>query len=77
VADTIIGTHRPALWKAIEDDILEVLVLKQRFAAWPQAVEFDWDPRRCTLRNGRDVEFKHATTERDDFAGIGRKKGKR
>jgi archaellum biogenesis ATPase FlaH len=58
VADTILGVHRPALWKAVTDNVIEVDVLKQRYAKWPIAVEFDWDPERGTIANGRTVEYE-------------------
>lgn len=57
VADTILGVHRPALWKAIDDNALEVDVLKQRYARWPLAVEFDWDADRGVVANGRSVHY--------------------
>jgi replicative DNA helicase len=58
IADTIIGVHKPALWKSIPDDTLELIILKQRYGKWPMAVEFDWDPNKCILENGRDVEYQ-------------------
>ena len=58
VPDTIMGVHRPALWKNVDDDTLEILVLKQRKGKWPLAVEFDMEPDAATLTNGRSVEFK-------------------
>lgn len=58
VADTILGIHRPALWKAISDNVLEIDVLKQRHGKWPLAVEFDWDPERGMIAGGRTVEYE-------------------
>lgn len=57
VADTIIGVHRPALWKNIDDDVLELDVLKQRYGRWPIAVEFEWDGERGSLTNGTEVDY--------------------
>jgi replicative DNA helicase len=57
IADTIIGVHNPSFWKSIPNDSLELLVLKQRYGKWPMAIEFDWNPDKATLENGRDVEF--------------------
>ncbi len=57
IADTILAVHRAAFWKSIPDDKLEVLVLKQRYAPWPQAVEFDWDADLGDIWNGRSVEY--------------------
>lgn len=57
VPDTIIGAHRPALWKRMDDTKLEGLVLKQRYGKWPLAVEFDWDADRGSITGGRPVEY--------------------
>jgi len=57
VPDTIIGVHRPALFKRIQDNKLEMLVLKQRYGRWPLAVEFDWDADRGLISGGRHVEY--------------------
>jgi len=57
VADTILGVHRPALWKRVDDDTLEVDVLKQRYAPWPIAVEFYWGADTGSISNGRTVEY--------------------
>lgn len=56
--DTILGIHRPALWKLVADDVLEVSVLKQRKGKWPLCVEFDFDPDTAALTNGRGVDVK-------------------
>lgn len=57
VADTIIAPHRPALWKKIDDDKLEILVLKQRYGKWPLAIEFDWNAERGSITGGRAIEY--------------------
>lgn len=57
VADTILGVHRPALWKPQEDTVLEVSLLKQRYGKWPVAVEFDWVPDTGALAGGRHVDY--------------------
>ena len=62
ISDTIIGVHRPALWKPIPDDTSELIVLKQRFGRWPLAILFDWDGDRMIYENGRDVDFEHQTS---------------
>jgi hypothetical protein len=58
VADTILGIHRPALWKNVTDNVLEVDVLKQRYGKWPLAVEFDWDADRGMISGGRSVDYE-------------------
>ncbi len=57
IPDTIIGCHRPALFKRCADDRLELDVLKQRYGRWPVAVEFEWDSDRGMIKNGRAVEY--------------------
>lgn len=78
VADTILGVHRPALWKNIDDDTLEVIILKQRYAPWPQAVEFDWIPDQGKIDNGRTIDYDPPDTQQatalDDFVKGGKKK---
>lgn len=59
VADTIIGVHRPALFKAVPDDKLLMLILKQRHGMWPLAIEFDWNPEYGSIRNGHSVDYQH------------------
>ena len=58
VPDTIIGFHRPALFKNVPDDKLLALVLKQRHGAWPLAVEFDWQPEYGSIANGHSVDYQ-------------------
>lgn len=57
VPDTIIGVHRPALFKSIPDDKIENLILKQRWGEWPLAVEFDWDPFYGAITNGHSIDY--------------------
>lgn len=54
---TLIGVHRPGLWKSAEDDKIELIVLKQKSGPWPFSVEFDWDAKRASLTNGREVKY--------------------
>lgn len=57
IPDTIIGLHRPALWKKIEDDRLEAFVLKQRFGKWPLGVEFKWSAEHGSIDGGRSIDY--------------------
>ena len=57
VADTVIGAHRPALFKRIDDTKIEGLILKQRYGKWPLAIEFDWDAEKGSISGGRPVEY--------------------
>ena len=69
VADTIIGTHLPHLWKAIAADKIEVLVLKQRYGEWPLGVEFDWSGEHGSITGGVGIEYKHPEERSDGFFG--------
>lgn len=58
VADTMIGVHRPALWKrSVEDRTVEAIVLKQRWGKWPMAVEFDWSAEHGSILGGREIDY--------------------
>jgi replicative DNA helicase len=70
VPDTIIGVHRPGLWKGIEDNVLELDVLKQRYAKWPWAVEFDWDADKGRLSGGKTVAYDAFVHNRNEGAGM-------
>lgn len=71
VADTLLGTHRPALWKKVDDVVLEVPILKQRWGPWPLCVEFAWDADRGALAGGRSVAYEHTgETSELDTAGF-------
>ena len=76
IADTILGVHRPALWKSIEDNTVEIDILKQRFGKWPLAVEFDWDGDRCTFLNGRSIEYTAPSSARGESSLGNFSKGK-
>ena len=84
VADTILGTHRPALFKAVPDEVLVVDVLKQRYAPWPLSIEIAWDPDRAFFGEGISVAYdqpaaaRGETSERELDAFTGPvKKGRR
>ena len=67
IADTILALHRPALFKAIADDKLELVVWKQRKGPWPLCVEFDWDPEFGSIEGGRSMPFQHIGEQSNDF----------
>jgi len=85
VADTILGVHRPALWKPVDDVVLEIDVLKQRWGPWPMAIEFEWDSDKGSISGGTTVPYDQPTAAPegpqvglDDFfaGGGGRQKRK-
>lgn len=57
VADQIFGVHREAQFKAVPDDSLEVICLKQRKGKANWAVRFDWDGSRSLISNGVEVAY--------------------
>ena len=67
IADTILALHRPALFKAMEDDKLEAVIWKQRKGPWPLCVEFDWDPEFGSIEGGKSVPFQHVGEQGNDF----------
>lgn len=67
VSDTILGVHLPSKWKNVADDTLEIDILKQRYGRWPLAIEFDWDPDKVTLKNGREVQYNETDADGNNF----------
>jgi replicative DNA helicase len=65
VADTILGVHRAALWKAVDDSTIEIDVLKQRWGAWPMAIEFAWDSDRGSVSGGVTVPYDQPASSSD------------
>jgi hypothetical protein len=57
-ADTMLGVHRPAQWRPqLDDNKLEVIVLKRRYGRWPIAIEFDWCPDEAQISGGRTIDY--------------------
>ncbi len=70
IADTIIGIHRPGLWRTgVDDDILEMLILKQRYGKWPLGIQFDWDGELGSISNGHEIDFPQDTGDKKDWLG--------
>lgn len=86
-ADNMIGVHRPAMWKQIDDDVLEAIILKQRYGKWPISVEFDWNPDLGSVTGGKTLAYarpgESETSSGEGFESFGsrfgskRKGGKR
>jgi len=55
--DTFIGVHREALYKRVDDDKLQLIVLKQREGAWPLMVECDFDPDSGMISGGVERDY--------------------
>lgn len=54
----VMAPHLPAKWKNVDDNTLELYILKQRLGPWPLGIEFDWDPDTGQIRNGRSIDVK-------------------
>jgi hypothetical protein len=57
IPDTILGIHQPALFKKIDNSVLEVFVLKQRYGRWPLGVEFRWEPDSGMISGGTPIDY--------------------
>jgi KaiC/GvpD/RAD55 family RecA-like ATPase len=57
VPDTVIGWHRPALFKTVPDDKIQAIILKQRYGQWPLAVELDWEPEFGRIGAGTSIDY--------------------
>lgn len=71
IADTILGVHRPAMFKAVHDETVVVDILKQRYAPWPLSVELEWDPDRGWFGAGTSVPYDQPTGREDNAIGVG------
>ncbi len=68
-ADLVLGVYREYLYRNVEDNVMEVHVLKQRDARWPIALRFEWNPEWGTL--GKGTEFDYRPMEGDAEASEG------
>jgi replicative DNA helicase len=71
VGDTQLGIHRPAQFKEIPDDVLEIDVLKRRYGPYPQRVEVSYDPDKGWYGQGTTVPFVRATRQEGPSGEIG------
>lgn len=69
IADTVLGVHRDAQWKNVEDSSLEIDILKQRYGVWPLAVRFKWNPAYATLSDGVSVPYDIALSQEVNMGG--------
>lgn len=71
IADTMIGWNLPAMWKAITDDKIEAILLKQRYGKWPLAIEFDWSGEHGSIKGGVSIEYVRQTDAGQGMLGEG------
>jgi len=43
VSDTMIGVYMPGLMKRVSRNVIQLLILKQRYGRWPLTLEYQWD----------------------------------
>jgi replicative DNA helicase len=56
--DLILGVYRDHLYHNVEDNQLEVHVMKQRDGRWPIAICFDYDAPRALLGSGKEFDYR-------------------
>lgn len=70
IADTIIGTNLPALWKRIPNDTFELIILKQRYGKWPLLTQASYDERTGLIGKFNSAEYnQEAKSGIDQFFG--------
>ena len=74
IADNVLCPYRPALYKNVVDDTLEVHILKQRNGVWPQVIELPWDPERGWIGEGRTGKYEPPGSEEGGLNEIFAKK---
>lgn len=77
VPDTIIAPHIPALWKQVDDNTLEMFILKQRYGKWPLGIEFEWDGDLGRISGGRSIPYDQPGEGGDEFLDFAPPKSKR
>ncbi|MFA5052787.1 MAG: DnaB-like helicase C-terminal domain-containing protein [Parcubacteria group bacterium] len=55
VSDTMIGVYLPGLMKRVSRNVIQLLVLKQRYGRWPLTIEYQWDGDIVHLHSGQLV----------------------
>ena len=76
VSDLVIAPHRPALWRDVVDDRIELYVLKQRYGRWPCGVECEWDPETGRIGGGTTIKYNLSPVAGDDQLGVEAKPSK-
>ena len=57
VADLILGIHRDAQFKSVDDTAVETICLKQRKGKANWAIRWRWDGARCVVTDPEEVPF--------------------
>lgn len=70
VADLIFGIHRDAQFKAVPDNTLELICLKQRKGELNWAVRFGWDGATCAVTGGEAVAYNPGLDSASEFGEL-------
>lgn len=70
VADAVLGIHWPYLYKNVDPNTIEVILLKQRYGKWPMALELSYDPDSGAVWGGRDVQYQRPGESSEVEAGL-------
>lgn len=71
VADLIFGVHREAQFKAVEDNTVETICLKQRKGKTNWSIRWQWDGAKCQVHSPEEVSFDPGLESADEVGDIG------
>jgi len=68
VPDLVLGMYRPAVYDpGVEDNIIEIICLKQRKGPWPWKVICNWEGKHTRVSGGRQGKLVILKDEKDDY----------
>ena len=56
--DLILGVYREHLYRNVDDNVMELHVMKQRDGRWPIALSFEYDAGWATLGKGTEFDYR-------------------
>lgn len=71
VADLIFGIHREGQFKAVQDNTIETICLKQRKGKPNWAIRWKWDGATCFVGNPKEVPYDPGLENSSDIGDIG------
>lgn len=72
VADFILGVHRDAQFKAVDDTSVETICLKQRKGKANWSIRWRWDGERCRVDSPEEIPFDPGLEAAVEAGDIGR-----
>jgi len=68
VPDLVLGLYRPAVYDpGVQDNIIEIICLKQRKGPWPWKVICKWQGKYTRITGGRQGKLVMTKDERDEY----------